>query len=447
MTAPQIKYVHGKDGTRIAVATAGEGQPLVFIHNTYLTIEGYWEIPAAVDNIARLAKTRQVVLFDQRGAGLSALDAMDYSLEALVQDLSAVVDSLRSTNVDLLSSGPVAPVVITYAAKHAGNVRKLVMDSPYARNRDMVTDERRRIINLLADVDWEFYLRCLALSNYGWTEVGRRIAEKQGKEADPAAWQAAWRASLRYDASALLTEVRCRALVLERTAPPSRSGLPASASATREVAAGIPGARLARFDPDQTTILASTWDSALGLITDFLDEEEGMAGHSAPVSGTAVILFTDIVDSTGLTERLGDASFRQKARGLDEAIRKAIRQSGGTAVEGKTLGDGVLAVFGSAREAIACARSCHDAAAEMSLALHAGIHAGDVIREDDNVFGGAVNIAARVAAASASGETLVSDTVRSLARTSAGVSFEDRGAQAMKGIEEPVRVFAVRWQE
>lgn len=172
-----------------------------------------------------------------------------------------------------------------------------------------------------------------------------------------------------------------------------------------------------------------------------------MASHSAPVSGTAVILFTDIVDSTGLTERLGDASFRQKARRLDEAIRKAIRQSGGTAVEGKTLGDGVLAVFGSAREAIACARSCHDAAAEMSLALHAGIHAGDVIREDDNVFGGAVNIAARVAAASASGETLVSDTVRSLARTSAGVSFEDRGAQAMKGIEEPVRVFAVRWQE
>jgi len=73
-----------------------------------------------------------------------------------------------------------------------------------------------------------------------------------------------------------------------------------------------------------------------------------------------------------------------------------------------------------------------------------GIHAGDVIREDDNVYGGAVNIAARVAAASAAGETLVSETVRSLARTSAGVRFEDRGEHSLKGIDDPVRVWAVR---
>jgi adenylate cyclase len=80
------------------------------------------------------------------------------------------------------------------------------------------------------------------------------------------------------------------------------------------------------------------------------------------------------------------------------------------------------------------------------LALHAGIHAGDVIREADNVYGGAVNIAARVAAASAAGETLVSATVRELARTSAGVAFEDRGEQALKGIDDPVRVYSVGWQ-
>jgi adenylate cyclase len=72
------------------------------------------------------------------------------------------------------------------------------------------------------------------------------------------------------------------------------------------------------------------------------------------------------------------------------------------------------------------------------------LHAGDVIREADNVYGGAVNIAARVAAAAHAGETLVSGTVRDLARTSAGVSFEDRGEQALKGIDDPVRVFAVR---
>ena len=169
-----------------------------------------------------------------------------------------------------------------------------------------------------------------------------------------------------------------------------------------------------------------------------------MAGATIP-SGTAIILFADIVDSTALTERLGDTAFRDKARGLDEAMRAAIRENGGTPVEGKTLGDGVLAVFTSAKQAIACAQACHDAAGAAGLSLHAGIHAGDVIREADNVYGGAVNIAARVAAASAAGETLVSGTVRDLARTSAGVTFEDRGEQELKGIDD--RCGCSRWNQ
>ena len=62
----------------------------------------------------------------------------------------------------------------------------------------------------------------------------------------------------------------------------------------------------------------------------------------------------------------------------------------------------------------------------------------------DNVYGGAVNIASRISGLSAPGEVLVSETVRSLARTSAGVRFEDRGEQALKGVGEAVRVWAVR---
>jgi adenylate cyclase len=76
--------------------------------------------------------------------------------------------------------------------------------------------------------------------------------------------------------------------------------------------------------------------------------------------------------------------------------------------------------------------------------LHIGLHAGDVIREGDNVYGGAVNIASRICGLCAPGEVLVSATVRDLARTSAGVGFDDRGEQALKGIEDGVRVYAVR---
>ena len=83
------------------------------------------------------------------------------------------------------------------------------------------------------------------------------------------------------------------------------------------------------------------------------------------------------------------------ARSLDVRLRLAVRDAGGTPVEGAVLGDGVMAVFTAARDAIDAAQRCHALSAETELRLHAGIHAGDIIREEKNVYGGAVNIAAR----------------------------------------------------
>jgi class 3 adenylate cyclase len=160
------------------------------------------------------------------------------------------------------------------------------------------------------------------------------------------------------------------------------------------------------------------------------------------------ILFIDVVDSTVLTERLGDAAFREMAREVAAASRSIIAENDGKTIEGPTLGDGVLATFASARQAIGAALACGEAGAGAGMPLHLGLHAGDVIREEDpdgrsNVYGGAVNVASRISGLSAPGEVLVSETVRSLARTSAGVAFEDRGERKLKGVGEPVRVWAV----
>ena len=160
-------------------------------------------------------------------------------------------------------------------------------------------------------------------------------------------------------------------------------------------------------------------------------------------SGTAVILFADIVDSTALTERMGDAAFRERARALDaRCARSSRRRRHGD--RRQAVGDGVLATFPAASQAIDAALRCGAAGDEQALPLHLGLHAGDVIREQNNVFGGAVNIASRISGLSAPGEVLVSDVVRALARTSASVTFEDRGEHALKGVGEPQRVYAVR---
>ncbi|HSP54985.1 MAG TPA: adenylate/guanylate cyclase domain-containing protein, partial [Dehalococcoidia bacterium] len=213
---------------------------------------------------------------------------------------------------------------------------------------------------------------------------------------------------------------------------------------TRDLVALIPNAHLAVIEG----LWADNVEATVHRIVAFLNPEADSHARMAELPhGTAVILFADIVDSTALTERLGDAAFRDKARDLDITLRTTIRDLAGTPIEGKLLGDGVLAVFSSARQAIEAALACARSGDDAGLPLHLGLHAGDVIREEGNVYGGAVNIAARISGLSAPGEVLVSETVRSLARTSAGPSvegFEDRGEQALKGVGELVRVWLVR---
>jgi class 3 adenylate cyclase len=210
----------------------------------------------------------------------------------------------------------------------------------------------------------------------------------------------------------------------------------------QRAASAIPGARLTLLD----TASVLFPDAKIAFVAgEFVGT--AVARRTAPRhqrSGTAVILFADIADSTALTERLGDAAFRETARALDASLRAAVRDHGGAVIDAKTLGDGILATFPAASQAIAAALACAGVGDDAALPLHVGLHAGDVIREQDNVFGGAVNIAARISSLAQPGEVLVSDVVRALARTSAGVRFEDRGEHALKGVADAQRVFSVQ---
>jgi class 3 adenylate cyclase len=296
-------------------------------------------------------------------------------------------------------------------------------------------------IRKLRDEDWETYTETAGQIATGFSQPdeARRWAAYLRESVTQEALQAAMREAEDFDVSDMLGKVKAPTLVMH----PSRAPYP-SVDTARGLASGIPDARLVVLE--DTTILpwAGDMEAAVRAIDDFLGKGEEAPAPAELPEGMAVLLFADIAESTALTEQLGDAAFRAKARELDMSLRSVIKDSGGTPVEGKVLGDGVLAVFTSARQAIDCALRCEAAGQPLGLRLHLGIHAGDVIREGNNVYGGAVNIAARIAAASEPGEVLVSDTLRGLARTSAGVTFDDRGEHTLKGVGEPQRLFAVR---
>ena len=261
------------------------------------------------------------------------------------------------------------------------------------------------------------------------------------KHVKPEILASTWRARREWDASAHLPEIVSPTLVIHQSTAEGPTLIKLDVS--RALAAALRDARLV-IEKGNPFTSAADGAALARVILDFLDAERARSTTAPLPSGTAIILFADVVGSTALTESMGDAAFRAKARELDEAMRAIIGTCGGTPIEGKLLGDGVLATFASAAQAIDAALGCRAASETVGLQLHFGLHAGDVIREDNNVYGGAVNLAARIASASAAGEILISDTVRSLARTSANVTFEDRGEHTLKGVGDPQRLFAVR---
>jgi len=438
---PQLRYVRAHDGVSIAYWTLGSGDPLVLLPSLPFThIQLEWEIPPIRRWYESFASRRLVVRYDGRGFGLSEREVDDFSLDRLVADLEAIVERFDSP-VALMAPLNAGPVAIRYAATHPDKVSQLILWCTYARGTSFFDRPETIALRNLVDSDWRTFCQTAAHAREGWSEAD--AANKFARlinEATTPATQGAFMDTMRLvDLRDDLSRISCPTLVLHR-----KDWAQLGQSAALELAAGISGSRLALLDGSQVAPYLGNSDEVARLVLEFLGDE---APVLSPVPSTSteisVIFFADIVDSTALTETLGDATFRDRARSLDTSLRAAISQAGGTTVEGKLLGDGVLGVFSSAQQAIYAALRCAEAGESVGLSLHLGVHAGDVIREEGNVYGGAVNIAARVAAISSAGQVLVSRTVRDLARTSAGVSFSDRGEHALKGVGEPVRVFEV----
>jgi class 3 adenylate cyclase/alpha-beta hydrolase superfamily lysophospholipase len=439
---PQIRYARTSDGVSIAYTVTGEGTPVVFASNALGDIHWYThnaDTRAQVDML--VAAGCRVIRYDMRGKGSSDRDVADLSLAARILDLETVVDHLKLDRFALCGYVHGAATSIGYAVQHKERVSQLVLVNAFVSGAAYLEKipAARATFELLAmaERDWEFYTLTFASALGGHGDPARALATAAliRGAVSPAVWVRFHEESRKVDLRGMLADVEAPTLVVM---DPSGIG---NVELGKAVAAGIAGARLVTSDDYICDLLVFLGHDAP--VRDVAPPKRG----AEPTSGTAVILFTDIVSSTALTEQLGDARFRDASRALDAGLRAAIRDAGGEAIEGKLLGDGVLATFPSAAQAIDGARRCLALSAASELGLHIGLHAGDVIREDNNVYGGSVNIASRICGLCASGEILVSDVVRGMARSSAGVEFEDRGEQEMKGVGEPVRVYAVRWRE
>lgn len=167
------------------------------------------------------------------------------------------------------------------------------------------------------------------------------------------------------------------------------------------------------------------------------DQREGMAS----------VMFTDIVNSSAIAEKLGDRIWADAIQKHFELTRDAIETQGGTLV--KSLGDGTMSSFSSARAAVMAAvelqRRNAKASDEPPLQIRVGIHTGDVIQTDDDFFGTVVNKAARVAAAAAPGEVCVSDATQLLVGGEDDLTFGAPRSVMLKGLPGEHRIYGLSW--
>jgi class 3 adenylate cyclase len=164
----------------------------------------------------------------------------------------------------------------------------------------------------------------------------------------------------------------------------------------------------------------------------------------------AAVLFTDLVGSTELLSRLGEAAYDDLRRAHFAALREAIERSGGAEV--KTTGDGLLATFPSAADAVACAVGMqqavdvHSRTAGVPLAIRVGVAVGDVVFEDGDVFGTPLVEAARLVAVARAGQILATSVVRLVAGGRCAAPFADVGSLELKGLPAPVAACEVAWE-
>ena len=443
---PRIQYAKTEDGVSIAYWTLGEGVPLVCMPaGVFSHIQLEWQWPEFRNWFERLAEKMKLVRYDGRGTGLSERDVTDYSLDARVRDLEAVVARLGLDTFDLWGWGDSGPVAISYAARQPQRVSHLFLWCTYARTSDPAW---AKTLDDLILKDWEMTTEMVAHGVLGWAEKeeARRLAAFIRESVTPEAFVAGSRAADEFDVTDLLGSVRSPALVMHRR----QLRLTEISSAT-DLASGIPDARLVILEGETPMPFMEDTDAVLQTIDEFLGEgkeaETGAGGLSADIVHT--ILFTDVEGSTALTQRLGDAKARDLLREHERMVREALKAHGGSEV--KTLGDGFMASFSSATKALECAIAMQRAFAERNesaeepILVRIGLNAGEPIAEDDDLFGTAVNEAARITATAKGGEILVSDVVRQLVKGK-DFLFSDVGERQLKGLDEPVRLFEVRWR-
>jgi class 3 adenylate cyclase len=169
-----------------------------------------------------------------------------------------------------------------------------------------------------------------------------------------------------------------------------------------------------------------------------------------PSDGTVTILFSDMVNYAGMTERLGDQASREVLREHHRVVRTMLERHGGREI--KVQGDGFMVAFGGVARALRCAvdvqrafRSYSEDHLDRPIQVHIGVHTGDAVQEDDDYLGHTVIVASRLANEAGPGQILVSSLSEQLVQGTGEFTFIEHRETVLKGMSRAQSAAALDW--
>lgn len=439
---PDTRYATTTDGSHVAYQIAGHGPiDLVFSPGWFSNLDLIWEQPEIEPFLRRLATGTRLIIFDRRGTGLSDAVAEAPALDTMMDDVRAVMDAAGSKRAVQIGVTVSCALMALFAATFPERSLGLVLihalaktawapDYPWGESAEGHREETDRIAAgwgtgqferwFLADVDdprADDPAYVAATARYFRHAMSPGMAVLQNR---------VW---FQTDYRDVLPAIHVPTLVVDRRADPAVS---------RHLVGLIPGAEMVHLPDEPRLPWIPGSDRTAAEIERFvaaIREEETDLERVL-----ATVLFTDVVNSTTHASEMGESRWTELLGEHNQIIRAHLARYRGREI--KTMGDGFLATFDGPARAIRCARSIVGAVRRTGIEIRAGLHTGELTLQGDDVEGIAVVIGARIMSLAAPGEVLVSGTVKDLVAGS-GLSFEDRGEHALKGVQGAWRLFAV----
>ena len=443
-TVPPTQYAHNGP-VHLAYQVLGSGPPnlVVVSSGPGSHMDHQWTEPRAARWLRQLGSFTRLVMYDNRGTGLSdPVSAGNVpTMDDQVDDLRAIMDATGCDRAVVAGHlGGCAPAMV-FAATHPERVDKLILMGGYARLRrseDYPYGVDQDVIDMLAETILAGWgtgedLPLVDPSMADDAEFKTWYAQMARLAASPGAAEAMARQWFDTDVRSVLATITAPTLVIGRAEnalyPPEHA---------RYLAEHIAGARYVEIPGSDLHFFTQGADVTMRAVQEFVTGTQPAASDDRFL-GT--VLFVDVVDSTKLAVEIGDARFRTLIQDFHELLAQQLAHHGGRLVD--TAGDGALALFDSPARAIECAESLRTAVRSLGFEIRAGVHTGEMERgPNGEVRGIAVHIGARVAALAGANDVYVSRTIRDL-MAGAQVDFESRGTHELKGVPGRWEIFAV----